>query len=85
MLAVLIERSKGMEFFDGLVPHLVEDGLSILQYADDTILFLGDDLKKAEGLRLVLSDFEKLSGLKTTYIKVNYFALGIQRRGLRNM
>jgi hypothetical protein len=40
MLAVLIERSKGMCFFDGLVPHLVEDGLSILQYADDTILFL---------------------------------------------
>jgi hypothetical protein len=37
---VLIERSKGMGFFDGLVPHLVEDGLSILQYADDTILFL---------------------------------------------
>jgi hypothetical protein len=41
MLAVLIERSKGMGFFDGLVPHLVEDGLSILQYADDTILFFG--------------------------------------------
>jgi hypothetical protein len=32
MLVVLIERSKGMGFFDGLVPHLVEDGLSILQY-----------------------------------------------------
>jgi hypothetical protein len=27
MLAMLIERSKGMAFFDGLVPHLVEDGL----------------------------------------------------------
>jgi hypothetical protein len=26
-----------------LVPHLVEDGLSILQYANDTILFLDDD------------------------------------------
>jgi hypothetical protein len=39
MLAMLIERSKGMGFFDGLVSHLVEDGLSILQYTDDTILF----------------------------------------------
>jgi hypothetical protein len=29
-----------MGFFDGLVPHLVEDGLLILQYVDDTILFL---------------------------------------------
>ena len=39
MLVVLIERAKGMAFFDGLVPHLVEVGLSILQYADDTIVF----------------------------------------------
>jgi hypothetical protein len=30
MLAALIERSKGMGFFDGLAPHLVEDDLSIL-------------------------------------------------------
>jgi hypothetical protein len=34
-----MSQSKGMGFFDGLVPHLVEYGLSILQYADDTILF----------------------------------------------
>lgn len=40
MLAVLIERSKESGHFDGLVPHLVEGGLSILQYADDTIVFL---------------------------------------------
>jgi hypothetical protein len=40
MLAVLIERSKGMGFLDGLVPHLVEDGLSILQYADTTRNYL---------------------------------------------
>ena len=30
--------------FQGLVPHLVEGGLSILQYADDTILFMENDL-----------------------------------------
>jgi hypothetical protein len=35
MLVVLIERLKNLGFLDGLVPHLVEDGLSILQYADD--------------------------------------------------
>jgi hypothetical protein len=39
MLAVLIERSKRLGFIYGLVPQLVEDDLSILQYADDTILF----------------------------------------------
>jgi hypothetical protein len=40
MLAVLIERSKSQDLFDGLVPHLVDGGLSIQQYVDDTILFL---------------------------------------------
>jgi hypothetical protein len=76
MLAVLIERSKGMGFFDGLVPHVVEDGLSILQYADDTILFLDDDLDKAKGLRVVLSAFEKLSGLKINFYKSELFSFG---------
>jgi hypothetical protein len=55
---------KNLGFFDGLVPHLVEDGLSILQYADDTILFLDNDLEKAKGLKLILSAFENLSILK---------------------
>jgi hypothetical protein len=33
---------------DGVVPHLVDDGLSILQYASDTIIFLDHDLEKAK-------------------------------------
>jgi hypothetical protein len=51
MLTVLIERAKSLGFLDGLVPHLVEDGLSILQYADDTILFIDDDLENSQGLK----------------------------------
>jgi hypothetical protein len=51
----------------------VEDGLSILQYADDTILFLDDDFQKAKGLKLVLSAFEKLSGLKINFHKSGLF------------
>ena len=54
MLAVLIERSKSLELLGGLVPHLVEGALSILQYADDPILFLEDDLVKANNLKQVL-------------------------------
>jgi hypothetical protein len=30
MLAILIKRAKLAEQFDGVVPHLVDDGLSIL-------------------------------------------------------
>jgi hypothetical protein len=76
MLAVLIERAKNLGCIDGLVPHLVDDGLSILQYADDTILFLEDDLGKAKGLKLVLSAFEMLSGLKINFHKSELFCFG---------
>jgi hypothetical protein len=39
MLAILIKKAKVEGQFDVVVPHLVDDGLSILQYADDTIIF----------------------------------------------
>jgi hypothetical protein len=37
MLAVLIKKAKTDGQIEGVIPHLVDDGLSILQYADDTI------------------------------------------------
>jgi hypothetical protein len=47
----------------GLTPHLVEGGVSILQYADDTILFMEYDLAKALNMKIILCLFEQLSGL----------------------
>jgi hypothetical protein len=46
MLSVLIKRAKDDDHIKGVIPHLVEDGLSILQYADDTILFMDHDLEQ---------------------------------------
>ena len=40
MLAIIIGRAKNEGQVSGIIPHLVDDGMSILQYADDTILFL---------------------------------------------
>ena len=42
-LAVMIVRAKENWQVKGVVPHLVEDGLSILQCLDDTMLFLDHD------------------------------------------
>jgi hypothetical protein len=33
----------------------MEDGLSILQYADDTIIFMDNDLEQAKNMKLLLS------------------------------
>ena len=47
----------------------MEDGLSILQYANDTILFIDHDLEQAKNMKLLLSVFEQLSGLKINFHK----------------
>jgi hypothetical protein len=57
----------------------VKDGLSILQYADDTILFLDDDFERAKGLKVVLNAFEKLLGLKINFHKSELFCFGETR------
>jgi hypothetical protein len=51
MLAILVNKAKNDGQFKGLIPHLVDDGLSIPQYADDTLLFLDNDLAKASNLK----------------------------------
>ena len=54
MLALLIKRAKNDGQIKGIIPHLVEDGLSILQYADDTILFMDHDIEQAKNLNFCL-------------------------------
>ena len=69
MLAILVNRAKQDGQVGGLIPHLVEGGVSILQYADDTIIFMEHDLVKARNMKLVLCLFEQLSGLKINFNK----------------
>jgi hypothetical protein len=57
----------------GVVPHLVDDGLSIWQYGDDMILFMDHDLEKAQNLKTILCAFEQVSGLKIKFHKSDIF------------
>jgi hypothetical protein len=72
MLAILIAQAKEDGQVGGLIPHLVEGGVSILHYADDTVLFMEHDLVKAVNMKLVLCIFEQQYGLKN-FTKVNFF------------
>jgi hypothetical protein len=52
MLAIIVKRAKADGQVSGEVPHLIDGGLSILQYTDDMILFM--DLEKANNIKLLL-------------------------------
>jgi hypothetical protein len=75
MLAIMIECAKNDGLIEGVIHHLVDGGLSILQYADDTILLTEYDLEKAQNL-VILSAFEQLSGLKINFHKSALFSFG---------
>jgi len=76
MLAFFINRKKTEDQLRSVVPHLVDGGLSILQYADDTILFLEHNLEQAHIMKLILCAFEQLSGLKINFHKGEIFCFG---------
>jgi hypothetical protein len=76
MLNLLISRAKEEGQINGLVPHLVEGGISILQYADDTIMFMENDIEQATNMKLLLCAFERLSGLKNNFHKSELFCYG---------
>jgi hypothetical protein len=76
MLAILIKRAKEEGQILAIVPHLVDNGISILQYADDTIIFMDHDLHKAQNMKLLLCAFEQVSGLKINFHKSELFCFG---------
>jgi hypothetical protein len=82
MLAILIKRAK-LAGQIGMVPHLVDDGWYILQYTDDTIIFMENDLEKAKNLKILLYAFKKLSGLKINFHKSEMYCFG-EARGLQD-
>ena len=59
MLVVIIVRAKEDGQICGIVPHLIEDGLSVFQYTYDTILFLDHDIAQAMNMKLLFCTFEQ--------------------------
>jgi len=80
MLALLINRAKADGQIRGVILHLIDDNLSILQYADDTIIFIDHDPEQTKNLKLLLCAFEQLSGLKSISTKVKFSGMGQLKR-----
>jgi hypothetical protein len=54
----------------------VDDGLSILQYVDITIIFIDHSLEYAKNMKLLLCVFKQLSRLKINFHKSELFCYG---------
>jgi hypothetical protein len=62
--------------FDSWVGFMELNRVSILQYADDTILLFEDNLEQARNLKFLLCLFEEMSGLNINFHKSEVYCLG---------
>ena len=68
-LSEMLNLAKKNGVITCLVPELVEGGLTHLQYADDTILFIENNSKNLSRVKFLLFCFEEMSGLRINYNK----------------
>lgn len=54
-LSTMLSRACAARVIQGLVPHLVDGGLTHLQYADDTVILLSYSTENLINLRRILT------------------------------
>jgi hypothetical protein len=69
VLSALIDAAARAGHLRGVVPHLIQGGVTHLQYEDDTILLLALDDVCIANLKFLLIAFEILLGLKINFLK----------------
>jgi hypothetical protein len=72
----MLDKARLSGQIKGLVPHLVEGGLSHLQYANDIVIFLALEEQSILHTKFLLYCFENMSGLKVNYQKSDVIVVG---------
>jgi hypothetical protein len=68
-LTRMIREAQNNGLITGLADHLIDKGVVVLQYADDTIMCLKDDIDNARNMKFLLYLYEMMSGLKINFSK----------------
>jgi hypothetical protein len=68
-LTRMIRHAQHIRLITGLADNIIPNGVAILQYADDTIICLKENLDNARNMKLVLYLYELMSGLKINFSK----------------
>lgn len=77
-LAHVMNKAKEKGYIKGVVPHLLEGGITHLQYADDTIIMMEGDAESIKNAKFLLYCFEWMSGLKINYHKSELVTFGYE-------
>jgi hypothetical protein len=78
VLATLFRKASEQGKIRGVMTHLIPEGITHIQYADDTILMIKGDDELITQIKFILYCFEWLSGLKINYHKSEPFIFGME-------
>lgn len=73
----MLAKASQNDLIKGLCIDYMPGGVICLRYADDTILFVDKDSEKAHNLKIVLTCFEKVSGMKINCSKSELIPMGL--------
>ncbi|XP_050207305.1 uncharacterized protein LOC126656744 [Mercurialis annua] len=76
-LRCLLRKAELMGFFSGYAFDPNSDTLSLLQFADDTLIYLPYDLSHLQNLTRILRCFELISGLKINFHKSSILGVNV--------
>lgn len=68
-LTRMVLKAQDNGLITGLINRIIPNGVAIMQYADDTIVFLKHDLEGALHMKFLLYLFEMIAGLKINFNK----------------
>jgi hypothetical protein len=57
-MSVMVKNAQQSGVLKGIVPHIQENGIAILQFADDTMFLLEEGFENARNLKFLLCLFE---------------------------
>ena len=76
-LAAILDKAKAAGHIRGITPHLADGaGISLLQYADDTIIMVEGSEADISNLKFLLLCFQQMCGLKINFAKRDVMVMG---------
>jgi hypothetical protein len=78
VLGDLMRKAAKKNRIKGLMSHLIEEGITHIQYADDTILMIEGDDQSIVNMKFILYCFEWISGLRINYHNSEAYIFGME-------
>jgi hypothetical protein len=81
----MLIQAAAKNHITGLMHNMVNTGIISMQYADDTLLFLKNDVSSAINLKWLLSCFEQMSGMRINFHKCDLIAINVDDESAQNV